>query len=560
MTRDIFYSNEIEYAQSSFKSAYSDYVIIGDENNYLTEVLKDVFEKISDGTFRKTCVISVPYGSDNKADILKETSEVVSKDNCQRCVICDENTLGADINGYYIAEREYMHLAGKETIEAVKSIAAKVSTVMLVYDEIIGPGLALKDNFNFSDNKINISDDDCAITFGYTYIRDAIASVVMAINKLDEKNIYNVSSFAVNDCEFKQKIHNIFREKFYLQSSLSPSENKSVKSLCSLKIKSKGYVPTDIETALYLTFSSGFGLEHDYSKNLKQYCSKLDVLKKTELETLKEIDRICKKHNINYFLTGGSLLGAIRYGKSIPWDDDLDIGMLREDFERFRKICPQEINTSKFTYASYTTEENCHYLFDKIRLKNTYFSTEFSAKYKIQDGVFVDIFVYDITSPSSIKQKLHINLVKTAIRFLNMKWTGKADRTMNGYLFSRIAMPFVKIVPFKMLHKFSDKMLMFYNNKKSDFLIDGTGLNINRGAFRKELLEKLTEINFEGMSVPIPENYDGFLKHVYGENYLNEPSLFKRSGTHDFVRLDLGEYIDNKASTLEEQSLYGELY
>ncbi len=560
MNQDIFYQNEIELAQSSFKSDYSDFVIIGDESGYLFQVLNDVFGKFSDGSFRKTCVISVLCGSVNKENILKKTSETVKQNNCQRCIICEENALPVSGKGYYIAEREYLHLADKNITEAVKSISDRLPTVFLVCDEIIGPGLKLKDKFCFPDNKIEISDDDCKNIFGHTYIRDILASVILAISKLNEKNIYNVSSFAVSDCEIKQKIHQIFCDKFYLQSSLSPCNDKKIKALSPLKIKSKGFIATEIDTALYLTISSLFGYEYDYNKNLTQYCSKLDILKKTELEILKEIDRVCKKHNIKYFLTGGSLLGAVRYGKSIPWDDDLDIGMLREDFEKFRKVCPQEIDTTKFSYASYTTESNCHYLFDKIRLKNTYFSTGFSSQYKIQDGVFVDIFVYDTTSPLPRNQKLHINLVKTAIRFLNIKWTGKADRTMNGYLFSRVAMPFVKMIPFNMIHKFSDKMLMFYNKKNSDYLIDGTGLNINRGAFKKELLEDLTEMNFEGMVVPVPENYDGFLKHVYGENYFEEPALFRRAGTHDFVRLDLGEYIDENSIISAEQSLDGEFY
>lgn len=560
MNRDIFYRNEIELAQSSFKSDYSDFVIIGDENSYLFGVLSDIFRAFSDGSFRKTCVISVLYGSDNKVNILEKTSDAVNQNNCHRCIICDENTLPVSEKGYYIAEREYLYLADKNITEAVKNISDKVPTVFLVCDEIIGPGLKLKDEFCFADNRIVISDDDCKTTSGYTYIRDIVASIFMAINKLEEKNIYNVSSFAVSDCEMKQKIHQIFCDKFFLQSSLSPCNDKKIKALSPLKIKSKGFTGTEVDTALYLTVSSHFGYEYDYNKNLAQYCSKLDILKKTELEILKEIDRICKKHDIRYFLTGGTLLGAVRYGKSIPWDDDLDIGMLRADFEKFRKICPEEINKTKFAYASYTTEENCHYLFDKIRLKNTYFSTAFSSQYKIQDGVFVDIFVYDSTSPSLRNQKLHINLVKTAIRFLNIRWTGKADRTMNGYLFSRVAMPLVKMIPFNMLHKFSDKMLMFYNRKNSDYLIDGTGLNINRGAFKKELLEDLTEMDFEGFSAPVPQNYDGFLRHVYGENYLEEPALFRRSGTHDFVRLDLGEYIDENSIISNEQSLDGEFY
>ena len=200
MNRDIFYQNEIELAQTSFKSDYSDYIIIGDEKSYLFRVLSDVFEKFSDGSFNKTCIICVLNGADNKERILKKTSESVEQYNCQRCIIYDENTLPVSEKGYYIAEREYLCLADKNITETVKNISNKVPAVFLVCDEIIGPGLKCKDEFSFADNKIEISDNDCKVTNGYTYIRDAVTSVFMAISKLNEKNIYNVSSFAVNDC------------------------------------------------------------------------------------------------------------------------------------------------------------------------------------------------------------------------------------------------------------------------------------------------------------------------------------------------------------------------
>ncbi len=561
MAHDIFYQNEIEYARSLLKSDFSDYVIIGQDGDCLFETLKHIFKPCSDKKSENVCVIGVIYGCDNKEEILQKVSETVSEYNCRKCVICDSNSLSPDLRGITVSEREYIFLTDeKNIVEKEKELSKKVPLNLLVFDEVIGPGCKLKDSFCSADGKISISDEDVANVYGYTYIRDALSAIVMAVQKLKQGNIYNVSSFKASAFEIKQEIYKLFSERFSLECSLSPRSNQKVKALCPLKISSSGFVPTDMKNALYLTVSSHYGFEYDYGKNLSQYCSKLDILKKTELEILKEIDRICKENNIKYFLTGGSLLGAVRYGHSIPWDDDLDIGMLREDFEKFRKICPEAIDKTRFAYASYTTEENCHYLFDKIRLKNTYFSTEFSSQYKIQDGVFIDIFVYDTTSPALKKQKLHINLVKTAIRFLNIKWTGKADKSMNGYKLSLIIKPFVKFIPFRLLHSFSDKALMFYNKKKSDYLIDGTGLNINRGAFKRNCVEELTEMDFEGMRVPVPVNYDEFLKHVYGENYLKEPYLYQRSGTHNFVRLDLGEYITDEADVLCEQSLDGELY
>lgn len=561
MKADVFYQSEIEYACSLLKSDYSDFVIIGDEGDYFYESLKDVLCNSLKSDSDNLCVVAVLCGSAHKSDIMKQVAGIVSSGKCKKCIICDDNNLPLSNKGIIISEREFICLTeDKSIIEKAQALQKIVPTNLLIFDEIIGPGSGKLNFVNITDGKISVTDEDVSVVRGYTYLRDALSAVLLSLNKLKSGNIYNVSSFNASDYAVKQKIHSLFSEKFSFSCELNVQRERRTKALCPLKIKSYGFSETDFESAIYLTVSSAFGFEYDYNKNLTQYCSKLDILKKTEIEILKEIDRICKKHDIKYFLTGGSLLGAVRYGKSIPWDDDLDIGMLREDFENFRKVCPQEIDSTRFAYASHTTEENCHYLFDKIRLKNTYFSTKFSSQYKIEDGIFVDVFVYDTTSSEKKKQSLHINLVKTAIRFLNLRWTGKADKSMNGYKLTRLIKPFVMKIPFKALHRFSDNMLKFYNKKNSDYLIDGTGLNINRGAFRREYLDNVTEIDFEGICVPIPKKYDDFLKHVYGENYLSEPHLYQRTGTHDFVRLDLGEYITDNREINKQQSLDGELF
>lgn len=129
---------------------------------------------------------------------------------------------------------------------------------------------------------------------------------------------------------------------------------------------------------------------------------------------LKFVDGVCREHGIQYFLAGGSLLGAVRHRNIIPWDDDLDIGMLREDFEKFRRVCPGLVPET-MTYESPQNASGSHYHFDKIRLKNTYFSTNYSSAFPIQDGIFFDVIIYDQTSNNSLLSKLQI-------RFLSM-WT-----------------------------------------------------------------------------------------------------------------------------------------
>ena len=98
----------------------------------------------------------------------------------------------------------------------------------------------------------------------------------------------------------------------------------------------------------------------------------LHLIKQFELELLDEFLRICKKYDLQYFLAGGSCLGAVRHGGFIPWDDDIDIGMPREDYDRFCEIAASELD-DRFTLQNYRTEPNCG-LFGKIRRKNTIYS------------------------------------------------------------------------------------------------------------------------------------------------------------------------------------------
>ena len=76
-----------------------------------------------------------------------------------------------------------------------------------------------------------------------------------------------------------------------------------------------------------------------------------------ELEMLKEVDRICKKHKITYAIIAGTLLGAVRHGGFIPWDDDLDVAMLRPEYERFRKVCKTELDTERFYFQDQREEK-----------------------------------------------------------------------------------------------------------------------------------------------------------------------------------------------------------
>lgn len=115
------------------------------------------------------------------------------------------------------------------------------------------------------------------------------------------------------------------------------------------------------------------------------------------LVILGEIDKICKRHNISYWLSGGSMLGAIRHQGFIPWDDDLDIEMLRPDFERLMRLLPKEL-PSTMALQWHTTDKNYFFQFAKVRDKNSeLFERNGYDKVLKEHGIWVDIFPLEAT-------------------------------------------------------------------------------------------------------------------------------------------------------------------
>lgn len=97
----------------------------------------------------------------------------------------------------------------------------------------------------------------------------------------------------------------------------------------------------------------------------------LKELQQIQLQMLLEVKRICGKYNIRYSLIGGTLLGAIRHKGYIPWDDDADIGMLREDYEKFRRVCKKELDKDKYYFQDDRNTKGYRWGYGKLRRKNT---------------------------------------------------------------------------------------------------------------------------------------------------------------------------------------------
>ena len=128
-------------------------------------------------------------------------------------------------------------------------------------------------------------------------------------------------------------------------------------------------------------------------------------------EIMQQIDTICRRHNLTYFAIGGTALGAVRHQGFIPWDDDIDIGMPRKDYEAFMRYAAEELPQGYFL-QTFATEKKTPFYFAKIRKDNTKFVEFYLRDLDIHQGIFVDIFPFDNVPDNPVVEKLHYMLCR----------------------------------------------------------------------------------------------------------------------------------------------------
>lgn len=258
----------------------------------------------------------------------------------------------------------------------------------------------------------------------------------------------------------------------------------------------------------------------------------LTRLQGTLYQILSEIKRVCDKHGIKYFITGGTAIGAYFWGKILPWDDDVDVGMPRPDYERFARIAQAEMGEDYFLQTPHT-DPHVPFFFMKVRMNGTEFNEGTFKSLDMHQGIYVDIFPFDKIPKSNMLEKIQhkilffLNGLFIAKEIWQWKYCGRCDieepreRGFWACLMTRILLT---ILPKKLIFWMMVRTQTMFNKSRSDFY-----KNIITKSERVAV-DDITHtqlVKLGDMEVAAPRNLLAYLNNHYGKVRKDIPEEMK---------------------------------
>ena len=243
---------------------------------------------------------------------------------------------------------------------------------------------------------------------------------------------------------------------------------------------------------------------------------KMDEVKKVELEIMDYLDDFTKSHDLTYYIMYGTLLGAVRHNGFIPWDDDIDIAMMSDDYLKLLEL-DKEIDRKYYLQNVYNTD-TCTYIFTKIRKNHTTMVEKDMNYLPFKKGINIDIFPLFKYPKSKYQQFLFQKRIRVASLFVNREVKGTNLKGKLLYLFLRL---FTRKRANIIARKNIDKLLHF-NKEFIEYRMIATQ-SLDKDWFKK------IELPFEGRKYSAPKGYEGFLKMRYGD-YMKLPPESERYG------------------------------
>jgi lipopolysaccharide cholinephosphotransferase len=266
-------------------------------------------------------------------------------------------------------------------------------------------------------------------------------------------------------------------------------------------------------------------------------------LQMLQLEMALAARQICDRNNIGYFLIAGTLLGAVRHKGFIPWDDDLDIGMLRSDYDRFIKCAAKEL-PEKYFLQTFASDPAMGLPFTKVRKIGTRCVENVSSSVGWNQGVFIDIFPFDNVPEGLMRRKLHAFEIYVWKRLLLCR-VGfdllSYDRSfVKVVLYKAVLYPASRLFSRNFLAERLEGCVRRHNETPTKLVVAAGGAyGYKKESISRSWVTEVSELEFEGHQFKCPQSYNDYLFHFY-RDYMTLPPPEKRVGGHQIIELNIG--------------------
>lgn len=259
-------------------------------------------------------------------------------------------------------------------------------------------------------------------------------------------------------------------------------------------------------------------------------------LQQIELSILLDVSEVCKKHNIKFFLGEGTMLGAIRHKGFIPWDDDVDVIMPREEYEKFLAVAPKELE-GKYEVQHSTTVNDYWSPFIKVRLLNhgTKYNQLHIAHLTDKNGPYIDVFPIEYADSASDLQFLKTGFF---VRYYRGMMSYKLGLRQPPHLKGKVLKFISKFYSVERLHRGLENTLNPHKKGPKKYMITFLSYHpLKRQIAYASDYEEALEWDFEGYKMPVPNGYDHILTTIYGD-YMTPPPEDQRILRHHFYSAD----------------------